>query len=89
MTRLETALKDASLQRGLSRQSSQRSSRDNARQMSRQSSTRRGGMGSRQASLRQSREGFEANLAAERSVLPAGKHHFTMSNKEPVPNHSV
>ena len=72
MTRLDTALKDASQQPGLSRSSSRRTTRENNRQMSRTSSTRRRSMASPSSSLRQSREGFEANLAAERSVLPAG-----------------
>ncbi len=73
MNRLETALLDASQQRGLSRSSSRRTSRDAAgRQLSRNSSTRRRSMASPTNSLKQSREGFEANLAAERSVLPAG-----------------
>ncbi len=75
MNRLETALHDASQQRGLSRSSSRRTSREAAgRQLSRNSSTRRRSMASPTNSLRQSREGFEANLAAERSVLPAGLH---------------
>ena len=73
MTRLDTALRDASLQRGLSRSSSRRTTRETNRQMSRTSSnTRRRSMASPSSSIRQSREGFEANLAAERSVLPAG-----------------
>ena len=73
MHRLETALHDASQQRGLSRSSSRRTSREAAgRQLSRNSSTRRRSMASPTNSLKQSREGFEANLAAERSVLPAG-----------------
>ncbi|DBA93849.1 hypothetical protein WJX82_009274 [Trebouxia sp. C0006] len=72
MNRLEIALLDASQQRGLSRSSSRRTSRDAAgRQLSRNSSTRRRSMASPTNSLKQSREGFEANLAAERSVLPA------------------
>ena len=74
MTRLETALRDANAQRGLSRSSSRRTSKEpaTARQMSRTSSTRRRSMASPSNSLRQSREGFDSNLAAERSVLPAG-----------------
>lgn len=73
MNRLEVALRDASQQRGLSRSSSRRTSRDPAgRQLSRNSSTRRRSMASPSSSIRQSREGFESNLAAERSVLPAG-----------------
>ena len=74
MNRLETALRDAGAQRGLSRSSSRRTSKDTAatRQLSRNGSTRRRSMASPSTSLRQSREGFEANLAAERSALPAG-----------------
>ena len=73
MTRLETALRDANAQRGLSRSSSRRTSKEpaTARQMSRTSSTRRRSMASPSNSLRQSR-GFDSYLAAERSVLPAG-----------------
>lgn len=76
MNRLETALRDASTQRGLSRSSSRRSSKEpaTARQVSRIGSTRRRSMASPSSSLKQSREGFEANLAAERSALPAGLH---------------
>ena len=71
--RLETALQDASQQRGLSRSSSRRTSRDvAARQLSRTGSTRRKSLASPSPSLKQSKEGFEANLAAQRSVLPAG-----------------
>lgn len=79
MTRLETALRDANAQRGLSRSSSRRTSKEptTARQVSRTSSTRRRSMASPSNSLRQSREGFDANLAAERSVLPAGLSWFT------------
>ena len=75
MTRLETALRDANAQRGLLRSSSsRRTSKEpaTARQVSRTSSTRRRSMASPSNSLRQSREGFDSNLAAERSVLPAG-----------------
>ena len=74
MTRLETALRDANAQRGLSRSNSRRTSKEpaTARQVSRTSSTRRRSMASPSSSLRQSREGFDSNLAAERSVLPAG-----------------
>lgn len=76
MNRLETALRDANAQRGLSRSNSRRTSKDTAatRQLSRNSSSRRRSMASPSTSLRQSREGFESNLAAERSVLPAGLH---------------
>ena len=74
MNRLEIALRDANAQRGLSRSNSRRTSKDAGvtRQMSRNSSSRRRSMASPSSSLRQSREGFESNLAAERSVLPAG-----------------
>ncbi|KAL3130594.1 hypothetical protein ABBQ38_008398 [Trebouxia sp. C0009 RCD-2024] len=73
MNRLEMALRDASAQRGLSRTSSRRTSKEpaTARQMSRTGSTRRRSMASPSNSLKQSREGFESNLAAERSALPA------------------
>lgn len=78
MNRLEMALRDASAQRGLSRTSSRRTSKEpaTARQMSRTGSTRRRSMASPSNSLKQSREGFESNLAAERSALPAGLHWF-------------
>ena len=84
MNRLEMALRDAGAQRGMSRSSSRRTSKEpaTARQVSRTGSTRRRSMASPSSSLKQSREGFESNLAAERSALPAGLHRS-------IPVHSV
>ena len=89
MNRLETALHDASQQRVLSRSSSRRTSREPAaRQLSRNSSTRRRSMASPTNSLRQSREGFESNLAAERSVLPAGLLYLLLDASSSCTSHA-
>ena len=75
--RLQSALQDAASQRAvaqLSRSSSRRLTRGDSRRggAAPPSGQERRSLGSRSSSLRQSRRGYEVNLAAERGALPAG-----------------